>query len=296
MDQQTCRNCKTPVDGEYCSHCGQREGHADKRFLDLAGEIVGDVFDVDSRLWRTLTSLLFRPGKLTAEFIAGRRARYIPPLRLYLIFSFVVFLVMAMDASNALVTGEDAEAAGEGGITVALDPNELRDAFDEEAEGGEPMVNIGIADEGSPQWMQDLQSRLEGNTETVVENPNAFVEDMVSYLPQMMFILLPLFALLIWLAYLFSPFHYLQHLVFALHYHCFVYLLYMLDKLQGFAGLDISGWLALWLVAYLPLALRRSYDSGFRGAVGKSLFIYVAYGILLVQAFTGVALIALALL
>ena len=295
MEQQRCRNCGHQVDGEYCSNCGQREGRADRRFMDLAGEIVGDVSDVDSRFWRTLVSLLFRPGYLTAEFIAGRRARYLPPLRLYLVFSFIVFLVMAIDASNALESGNGVEVVDESGEVVAFDPNDVADAFLGE-DGAEPEVSIGIADEQSPQWMQDLQARLEGNARQLNDDPSEFIEDMVSFLPQMMFILLPLFACLMLLAYLASPFHYLQHLVFALHYHSFVYLLYLVDHLIGYGGIEIGGWLALWLVAYLPLALRTCYDSSVKGAIAKSLFIYVAYLVLLVQAFAGVALIALAML
>jgi len=81
-----CRNCRAPLRGEFCSQCGQRHWPNDLSFTDVAGE---EVFSWDSRLWRTLLPLLFRPGFLTAEFIAGRRALNVPPLRLYLIISFM---------------------------------------------------------------------------------------------------------------------------------------------------------------------------------------------------------------
>lgn len=78
-----CRNCGAALAGEYCGRCGQREGRGDRGFAALLGELAGELFDWDSRFWRTLWPLLVRPGFLTAEYIAGRRARYVAPLRLY---------------------------------------------------------------------------------------------------------------------------------------------------------------------------------------------------------------------
>ena len=52
-----CRNCNSELSGEYCAQCGQREGRAEQRFLDVAGELGGDFINLDSRLWRTLFGL-----------------------------------------------------------------------------------------------------------------------------------------------------------------------------------------------------------------------------------------------
>jgi Protein of unknown function (DUF3667) len=82
-----CENCGAPVSACYCSACGQRVEppvHSLWHFAKLACE---DLTHADSRLWRTLTALLFKPGYLTREFLSGRRARYLPPVRLYLVLS-----------------------------------------------------------------------------------------------------------------------------------------------------------------------------------------------------------------
>ena len=106
--QKHCRNCGALLRGEYCHHCGQREGRGDLQFADAAGEVLGDLFTWDSRLWRSLFPLVFRPGFLTAEFIAGRRARYVPPFRLYIIISFLLFLVLSLLARDMVsIDGED---------------------------------------------------------------------------------------------------------------------------------------------------------------------------------------------
>ena len=105
----TCRNCNATLTGEYCGRCGQRDGRDDLTFGELAGEVFEDFFRWDSRIWRTLLPLLFRLGFLAAEFIAGRRARYVPPFRLYLIVSFVLFLVLSLTAGDAISIRGDAD-------------------------------------------------------------------------------------------------------------------------------------------------------------------------------------------
>jgi len=288
-----CRNCHEKLGGEYCPRCGQREGRADMRFLDLAGELTGDLLDFDSRLWRTLIYLLFRPGMLTAEFIAGRRARYLPPLRLYLVISFIMFLVMSLGANRIVSVQGDGEAEVPEGVVVGID---LDEAPGEADDPNDVSVSIGLADADSPQWLQDVDQHLEGNVDKLRADPGEFFETLVNYLPQMMFVLLPAFALLLRLVYLLQPFHYLQHLVFSLHYHAFVYLLFLLAQLLELFTVNIDGLLSLGLLVYLPLALHRCYGSSWRGSLGKSLFVYVTYGLLLLLAFSALAILALALL
>lgn len=293
---QYCRNCQAQVVGQYCSQCGQRESRADKRFFDLAGELVGDVFDVDSRFWRTLFFLVCRPGFLSAEFIAGRRSRYLPPLRLYLAISFVVFLVMSLNTSGVLSPEGEVVVGDSDDIVVTVSTEDLVEVQNETEDPNDWAVNIGFADKNSPGWLQDMNQRMESNAKKIKGDPNEFVETMVSYLPQMMFLLLPVFALLIQFAYLLSPFHYLQHLVFALHYHSFVYLLYLLAQMVELLQVHVDGWLMLGLFVYLPLAFRRTYGSGWGAALGKSVFVYASYGLTLAVGFAGVALLALMLL
>src|SRR5690348_17620300 len=95
-----CANCGQPLAGEYCAACGQRhEPH-----VHTVGHFVGEAFEsishADSRLWRTLLYLLTKPGYLTREFFAGRRVRYLPPFRLYLVISVLFFVVIGLGGDN----------------------------------------------------------------------------------------------------------------------------------------------------------------------------------------------------
>ena len=102
--------------------------------------------------------------------------------------------------------------------------------------------------------------------------------------------------MLLKLCYLLSPFHYLQHLVFGLHYHSFVYLLYLIGEAAERLTVAGDGWLFLALVIYMPLALRRAYGSGIAAAIGKSMFLYIGYGISLLLGFACVVVLAVALM
>jgi hypothetical protein len=101
---ENCLNCGEVLTGQHCSHCGQP---ARVRVLSLWGllkDVAGDLLNADSRVWRTLLPLAFRPGLLTQEYLRGRRTRYTPPFRMYLVLSVVFFVLASFeDPGRALV-------------------------------------------------------------------------------------------------------------------------------------------------------------------------------------------------
>jgi hypothetical protein len=118
VSTENCLNCGEVLTGQHCSHCGQ---HAKVRVLSLWGmtkDVLGDVFDVDSRVWRTLWPLAFRPGLLTQEYLRGRRARYTPPFRMYLVLSLVFFVLASVSDPGS----EVAVQLDDGGTNIQLRP------------------------------------------------------------------------------------------------------------------------------------------------------------------------------
>lgn len=89
-------NCGTTLESRYCHICGQRKQRRVVSLFLLAGELIEGIFDIESRLWRTLWPLFARPGELTKSFMDGRRERYLPPVRLYLISSIIFFLLVSI--------------------------------------------------------------------------------------------------------------------------------------------------------------------------------------------------------
>ena len=93
VQEPRCKNCAVTRTGQYCWNCGQRARSRVITLWELSRDLIGDVFELDSRLWRSLLPLLFRPGQLTEDYLEGRRVRYVPPFRMYLVLGIVFFLL-----------------------------------------------------------------------------------------------------------------------------------------------------------------------------------------------------------
>ena len=91
---RTCPDCGTEGTGSYCTNCGEAMEPALPPVHHYIKELVNDIAAFDSKLIRTVPALLFRPGFLTKEYIAGRRNRYLVPSRLYLLTGLLVFFLL----------------------------------------------------------------------------------------------------------------------------------------------------------------------------------------------------------
>lgn len=89
-----CKNCGMRVEERFCTNCGQLGADFHRPIWDLATSSIGDMFSLDGRLWRTLPMLMLRPGRMTREYIDGKRARFVPPFRLFLLMSVIFFLTV----------------------------------------------------------------------------------------------------------------------------------------------------------------------------------------------------------
>jgi len=261
----SCLNCGTSLSGQYCGNCGQR---ARSRLISLWGlirEAFGDLLELDSRLWQTLGPLLVRPGKLTRDYLLGRRARFMPPFRTYLVLSVVFFLVAFFDpreefnvlfepASETAEVAEPAELAEDG---IAVGDDALPDE-EEESNGISFNVTSGDADEEKrraecdaediktadiPDW---LSSRLTPERwqlmceRVLADDGRALFGKLRDNVPVALFVLLPLMALVLKIAYPLSKRYYVEHLLFVVHYHAFVFLMLTLQVLFARFGALIS--------------------------------------------------------
>lgn len=88
--QGACLNCGTALHGRFCESCGQ-PAHVHRTLGHVFEEFLHGVLHFDTKAWRTLPLLLFKPGKLTRDYVYGKRARYIAPFALFLFTIFVMF-------------------------------------------------------------------------------------------------------------------------------------------------------------------------------------------------------------
>ena len=260
MLHSTCANCDAPLSGPYCSQCGQHV-HDSARTL---GALLHDGWHVlthlDGRFWATMGLLLLRPGRLTVEYFAARRARYVPPVRLYLVLSIVVF-ALASATSHDGAPRKSATGATPAAKTVDADADADVDAADSAAgtaaapttgkvagkvpgkaraprtDGDFNLAMLGLSTKNcahltsSWAWVTNaLRAGCERNTgRSAAEAMHA----VRANLPRMMFVFLPLMALVMSSLYWFPRRYYVEHLVFFLHNHAALYLAMSVEILVG---------------------------------------------------------------
>jgi hypothetical protein len=86
-----CANCGTKLDGPWCYNCGQAGEDYHRSVFKLIGEAIEGLFHADGRLWKTMPHLLYRPGRLTRDYLDGKRAPQVPPFRMFLVILLIVF-------------------------------------------------------------------------------------------------------------------------------------------------------------------------------------------------------------
>jgi hypothetical protein len=108
--ESACLNCGTPLVGAHCHACGQR-GHQHKTLGAFFHDLLHGVLHFEGKIWRTVPMLAWQPGRLTREYIDGRRASYVSPIALFLFTIFLMFAVIsALGADDALLETVDVDA------------------------------------------------------------------------------------------------------------------------------------------------------------------------------------------
>ncbi|HEY8052354.1 MAG: DUF3667 domain-containing protein [Steroidobacterales bacterium] len=259
MTAPRCENCGATVPGRYCGACGQRlepPVHSLWHFTQVATE---DLTHADSRLWHTLAALLFRPGRLTREFLDGRRARYLPPVRLYLVLSVVFFLVASAVQTKpfAVVEFDDKAAGVKPAVVENLD--EVPALKPKAGETPERRADRVCADANyDGPWAGTLQPLFrQACRKSVIDNGRDLQQAFMHNMPRAMFIFLPLLAGLMMLMYWRPRHYYVEHLLLFVHNHAVAFLVLGVVLLVGKFAPDIPG-LGLAIFLYFTWYMYRS--------------------------------------
>lgn len=262
-----CENCGTTVDDTFCAHCGQAVASIDLPVKDFARDMASEAFGLDSRVRRTMGPLVFEPGRVAAEYVAGHRARFVPPFRLYLLTSLVMFLVLSF---GQLTVGPDGARSDRGFIRIGTSSEATADSA-----ATDPA-------EDTVEDASDFGARIEAGVERLLEDPDRFRDQFIGNMSRAMILLLPLFALLLKLAWWKRL--YVHHFVFSMYFHAFSFLVIAVAGLPNVFGLTTLGmWadlLFLWIPVHLVFALKHFYGAGWFGAIGKAVLVYLGYALL----------------
>ena len=99
-EDKICLNCGHTVEERFCPHCGQENIETKQPFHYLFTHFIEDFTHYDGQFWKTIKYLLFRPGKLTKEYLAGKRQTYVAPVKLYIFISFITFFLPSLFSSS----------------------------------------------------------------------------------------------------------------------------------------------------------------------------------------------------
>ena len=297
--ERRCKNCNALLTGQYCADCGQR---ASSRFIslwELFKDAFGDLFELDSRLWQTIIPLAVRPGRLTQDYLRGRRARYMPPFRMYLVLSLAFFVIAFFnpreDLSLFFEPPPDTNVASPNadGPTEEANVQVTIDTGDGDSDGSGPDCDFSDYDESeAPTWFARRfpKQRLESTCERLFESGEpglqAFLDKLADNVPTGLFVLLPLMAAILKLLYPLSRRYYAEHLLFVLHYHSFVFLVLIVSEfmerltpmpipvpLSVVAGIALT----IYVPIYLFKSLRRVYGQGKAVTLLKFIPLQLAY-------------------
>ncbi|MBU6476911.1 MAG: DUF3667 domain-containing protein [Xanthomonadaceae bacterium] len=293
-----CENCGAPLYGKYCYACGQPTHGLVRHFGSVLSDIADSVLNVDERLFRTIGPLYFRPGKLTLDYFAGRRARYVTPFRMVFFLAIVAFFAVQLTVRAGFTHIDKAVSISpSSSAPVAATPK----SNPAEPDNG-PFSHGNISFNDHVIWNRDTQpfairwlpgaandwlNDLIGNAQQQLHQMNAgswtdqqsarqkFTLGMFSAWPTVLFLLLPVFALLLKIFYIFKRRLYMEHLIVAMHSHAFLMLsilvLVALATLRGL--LPHSAWVSVplglltavvwtWIFVYLFLMQKRVYRQG----------------------------------
>jgi len=330
-----CENCGAPLYGKYCYACGQPTTGMVRHFSSVMSDIADSVLNIDERVFKTLAPLYLRPGKLTLDYFAGRRARYVTPFRLVFFLAIVAFFSTQITVRAGFTPANKAVAISTSGgkPTLAVVPAPKAPAAPISSDDGAfangnlslndkvlwnrdtKPLKIGWLPDAAVDWINDLignaQQQLHAmNAGSWAEQQNArrkFTLGMYSAAPTVLFVLLPIFALLLKIFYIFKKRLYMEHLIVAMHSHAFLMLsmlvLVLIGALRHLAApngglarvpfdlLTAAAW--IWIFVYLWLMQKRVYRQGWFMTNVKYWSLGFCYTILLGFGFVFVALLSL---
>lgn len=303
----TCKNCSTELAGEnYCPVCGQKGDTHVLTFRELLEELADGLFNMDSRLWRSLLPLAIFPGRLTLEYLRGRRMHYLPPFRLYLILSVLFFLI---PSNNDDLAGSLAEDSGAPDIVTLSDLGPESNIGTEGAEFAR-QIREEVARELAAEQVANPEAYLETDGETCSigslptslltimlrdtclkfqDDPERLWQDVVDMVPLMMILGIPLVALIMFAVYVFSGRYYVEHVIFLFHTHAFFFLISITMTLSSIIGdrygflYSVMDWfrvIAAWYIPiYIFMAMLKVYGDGWAKTFFKGCFVLIGYGI-----------------
>lgn len=279
-EPKNCLNCGAPLQGTFCHQCGQKNLPRRQDIGDFIINFISSFYSFESKFFKTFGFLLFRPGRMINDYNAGKRESYYHPARMYVCLSFIFFLVLSfmpdedkidIKENGRELTREEKKQVLDSvkvqldSMKIALDTVNWSNYDPKTIEEYDSLENV------KPEKSRDgaveryfmkkfIKLKLEnGDDEKALWR--RFLESFLDNIPKMIFLLLPIFALLLKLLYIRRDFYYSEHLVFSVIFYDFMYLIGAFGLLCSLVSwLEwVSTVLMLLGFFYLYKSMRRVY-------------------------------------
>jgi hypothetical protein len=219
--QSDCLNCGSIVTGNFCQNCGQENIEVKESFFQIVYHFIEDITHFDGKLIKTLKLLISKPGFLTEEYVAGKRATYIHPIRMYIFISAVFFLF--------IFSGEQK--------IVDVNTNQTKSSS---IVFGDSTYNT-VAQYDSAQKKLPIQKRDKWLTakltkqQILINNKYgndqnkilaALIDNFKHNFSKILYLSLPIFAFFLWVLYKRNKSYYFaDHMIFSIHLYCAYFLI-----------------------------------------------------------------------
>lgn len=349
--ENDCANCGTELQGKFCHVCGQENLELRENFGHMMNHAISDYFHFDHQFFHTLKPLLFKPGKLTNEYMAGKRVQYLHPIKMYIFISLIYFLLLFKSGYEPIkvnqthgkkINKKELSAKDVKELDSVLNnpyvPGSVKKMVAEEKRKmldttkgrlkikskGSENINLNVDDDEELETksksvgkMQRLPGASRDSTYEsylahqeklpVTDRDNfferiynkksfhyqekygerakeVFFDEIKHNMPKMMFLLLPLCALIFKIAFWRNKKFYVEHLIFTFHLHCFIFLflaIIMLLQMILPETWGLSGWLNfaafLGINWYIYRGLRVFYNRSRWRTISKMLGVSFMY-------------------
>ena len=307
--EQACLNCGTSLIGTHCHSCGQR-AHIHRTLSAFFHDLLHGVLHFEGKLWRTLPVWVFNPGKLTREYIEGKRAKYVSPIALFL---FVVFLTFALfnALGGAVQWSEDAEVTTatelqEAHSLAQIELVETRRKLETTTPGSDLETDVqaqikrleeqqsataailelaGVEVAASEPELEVSgavpSSKINDAWKKAKKNPQLLIYKLQTNTYKFSWMLIPLSLPFMWLLFPFSrKFRMYDHTVFVTYSIAFMIALIGIVSVFGYLGMATGAALLLYAPFHLYRHLRGTYSLGRFGAFWRlsalSIFCWIA--------------------
>jgi len=297
--ENDCLNCGCELQGKFCHKCGQENLQMKESFGHMMNHAVSDYFHFDDQFFSTIKPLFLKPGFLSNEYMAGRRMRYLHPVKMYIFISLIYFVLLFQPGSepakatkidNKKETKKTLVAKSKALDSVAKDPNmpalakdlvvdtkknvDIAIVKNDTADDDDNLVydNGGYHIPGTThdttyaQYLADQQKLSPHKRSGIIvrminkkaisyrqkygsRTKEVFFEQFKHNIPKMMFLMLPLCALIFQIAFWSNKKYYVEHLIYTIHLHCFIFLflaiIMLIEMITPASWIALNDWITI---------------------------------------------------